>query len=63
MTTPTAEGVMSGRDRNIRRARRWLEFIRLGGNRAGGDLLREHRSRYFREVGGAIHVYIPQVTR
>jgi hypothetical protein len=54
---------MTGRERNMLRARRWLRFMRLGGKRAGGDLLREHRSRYFREAGGTIHVYIPMVER
>ena len=55
---------MTGRERNKHRAHRWMAFMRAGGKRwPNGDMVRHHRSRYFREIGRTVYIYIAEVVR
>ena len=53
---------MNGVNRNIRRALRWLAFMRAEGVKAHGDMVRHYRSRYYRVIGKTVHIYIPEVS-
>lgn len=49
----------NGIERNRMCARRWLNFMRLGGVRERNGLLKDFTGRYWRAEGRVVRVYLP----